>query len=93
MLKFTYKLTLPERVAVVCSRHPRYNSEKDGRSGVKGGSTCYDLYDLYSARLKLDAAVREFTRRVASWARIKERHRPKQTLTDEGAKVLTVLVN
>ena len=42
MLQFTYKLKLTERVKAKCSRHPRYNPEKDGRAGIRGGcSTCF----------------------------------------------------
>ena len=59
MLQFTYKLKLTERVKAKCSRHPRYNPEKDGRAGIRGGcSTCFSLYDLQQARLALDAAQR-----------------------------------
>ena len=55
MLQFTYKLKLTERVKAKCSRHPRYNPEKDGRAGIRGGcSTCFSLYDLHQARLALD---------------------------------------
>ena len=76
MLKFTYKLTIRERVQAKCQRHPRYNPEKDGRSGIKGGcSTCWTLYDLQNARLRLDAAVHEFTRRAGPWARAREPRR------------------
>ena len=65
MLKFTYKLTVMERVKAKCPRHPRYNPERDGRGGIIGACTaCYSLYDLLEARNKLDAAVREFVRRA-----------------------------
>ena len=57
MLQFTYKLKLSERVKAKCSHHPRYNPEKDGRAGIRGGcSTCFSLYDLHQARVALDAA-------------------------------------
>jgi hypothetical protein len=57
MLQFTYKLKLTERVKAKCSRHPRYNPDKDGRAGIRGGcSCCFSLYDLYQARITLDAA-------------------------------------
>ena len=70
MLQFTYKLKLTERVKAKCNRHPRYNPEKDGRAGIRGGcSTCFSLYDLHQARLALDAAQREFVRRAGPWAR------------------------
>ena len=69
MLQFTYKLKITERVKGKCSRHPRYNPEKDGRAGIRGGcSCCFSLYDLYQARIALDAAQREFIRRAAPWA-------------------------
>ena len=76
MLKFNYKLIVRERVQAKCQRHPRYNPEKDGRSGIKGGcSTCWNLYELQNARLRLDAAVHEFTRRAGPWARARETRR------------------
>jgi hypothetical protein len=65
MLQFNYKLKVSERVKAKCDRHPRYNPERDGRGGIKGGcSICYSLFDLYQARLSLDAAHREFLRRA-----------------------------
>ncbi len=81
MLQFTYKLKLTERVKAKCSRHPRYNPEKDGRAGIRGGcSTCFSLYDLHQARLALDAAQREFIRRAGPWARRRE-PRPRKAIT------------
>ncbi len=70
MYKLSYKLSVRERVSAKCERHPRYNPEKDGRAGIKGGcSACYSLYDLLQARMQLDSAVREFIRRAGPWAR------------------------
>jgi hypothetical protein len=78
MLQFTYKLKLTERVKAKCSRHPRYNPEKDGRAGIRGGcSTCFSLYDLHQSRLALDAAQREFVRRAGPWARRREPRQKK----------------
>lgn len=71
MFQFTYKLKVSERVRAKCDRHPRYNPEKDGRGGIKGGcSCCFALFDLYQARQTLDAAHREFLRRAAPWCRV-----------------------
>jgi hypothetical protein len=68
MLQFTYRLTVKERVKAKCQRHPKYNPEKQGRGGIIGGcSTCSDLFDLLQARIRLDAAVREFARRAGPW--------------------------
>jgi hypothetical protein len=68
MLQFSYKLKVSERVKAKCDRHPRYNPERDGRGGIKGGcSTCFRLYDLRHARLMLDAAAREFQRKATPW--------------------------
>ena len=65
MFQFNYKLKVSERVKAKCDRHPRYNPEREGRGGIKGGcSTCFSLFDLYQARLSLDAAHREFLRRA-----------------------------
>ena len=68
MYQFTYKLKVAERVKAKCERHPRYNPERDGRAGIKGGcSTCYSLLSLRQARQALDVAHREFVRRAAPW--------------------------
>ena len=65
MFQFHYKLKVAERVKAKCVRHPRYNPEREGRGGIKGGcSTCFSLFDLHQARLSLDAAHLEFLRRV-----------------------------
>jgi hypothetical protein len=86
MMKFTYKLTVRQRVMAKCERHPRYNPEKEGRAGIKGGcSACWSLYDLHDARLRLDAAVHEFTRRAGPWARARERRRRKTDSTSAPA--------
>jgi len=70
MLKFTHKVQVRERVVAKCERHPRYNPEKDGRAGIKGGcSACWSLYDVNEARNNLDEAVREFLRRAGPWTR------------------------
>ena len=70
MFQFSYKLKVSERVKAKCNRHPRYNPERDGRGGIKGGcSTCFSLFDLHQARLSLDAAHREFLRRAMPWTR------------------------
>ena len=72
MFQFNYKLKVSERVKAKCDRHPRYNPEREGRGGIKGGcSTCFSLFDLYQARLSLDAAHREFLRRAVPWTRIR----------------------
>jgi hypothetical protein len=72
MFQFTYKLKVAERVKATCERHPRYNPEREGRGGIKGGcSTCFSLYDLHQARLMLDSAHREFLRRALPWTRIR----------------------
>ena len=70
MFQFIYKLEVTERVKTKCERHPRYNPERDGRGGIKGGcSTCFSLYDLHQARLALDSAHREFLRKAIPWTR------------------------
>lgn len=46
MFQFSYKLRIAERVKATCERHPRYNPERDGREGIKGGcATCFSLCD------------------------------------------------
>jgi hypothetical protein len=71
MFQFTYKLKVAERVKGKCERHPRYNPERGGPGGIKGGcSTCFSLFDLHQARLSLDAAHREFLRRATPWSHV-----------------------
>ena len=76
MFQFTYKLKITERVKAKC--HPRYNPERDGRGGIRGGcSTCFSLFDLFHARQTLEAPQREFLRRAASWCCVRQpRPRP-----------------
>ena len=70
MMKLAYKLKVAERLTAKCSRHPRYNPEKDGRGGIKGGCIgCWALFDLHQSRLALEAAVQKFQRLAAPWAR------------------------
>jgi hypothetical protein len=78
MFQFSYKLKVAERIKAKCERHPRYNPERDGRNGIKGGcSTCYSLYDLHQARLMLDSAHREFLRKAIPWTRKSEPRKPR----------------
>ncbi len=93
MLKFTYKMKVTERITAKCSRHPRYNPEKDGRGAIKGHcSGCFALYDLYQSRLALEAALHKFQRMAAPWARPRQPRIHKLTppatdlATDDGAK-------
>jgi hypothetical protein len=80
MFQFTYKLNISERVKAKCNRHPRYNPERDGRGGIKGGcSTCFSLFDLHQAKLSLDAAHREFLRRAVPWTRVRQLHTKHQS--------------
>ena len=73
MFQFTYKLKVVERVKAKCARHPRYNPEREGGGGIKGGcSTCFSLLGLHQARLSLDAAHREFLRRALPWTRVRQ---------------------
>ena len=85
MFQFSYRLKVAEQVKATCVRHPRYNPERDGRGGIKGGcSTCFALYDLHQARLSLDAAHREFLRKAIPWTRAtKPRGRPETKTTDD----------
>ena len=70
MFQFSYKLKVTERVKAKCERHPRYNPEREGRGGIKGGcATCFSLYDLHQARVTLDSAHRDFLRKAAPWTR------------------------
>ena len=85
MFQFSYKLKVAERVKAKCERHPRYNPEREGRGGIKGGcSTCFSLFDLHQARLSLDAAHREFLRRALPWTRVRRsRTKPQLPKQDE----------
>jgi hypothetical protein len=85
MFQFNYKLKVAERVKAKCERHPRYNPEREGRGGIKGGcSSCFSLFDLHQARLSLDAAHREFLRRALPWTRVRRsRTKPQLPKQDE----------
>ena len=85
MLKFTYKQTIRERIKAKCGKHPRYNPERDGREGIRGGcSTCWQLYDLDQARIRLDTALHDFVRRAAPWtAPVKRRVTASRPTADE----------
>ena len=81
MIRFSYKLKLSERVTATCSRHPRYNPEKEGRGGIKGGcSGCYALFDLYQSRCALEAAASKFLRLAAPWSRPRQPRKRKPTV-------------
>jgi hypothetical protein len=83
MFQFNYKLTVAERVKGKCDRHPRYNPERDGRGGIKGGcSACFSLYNLQQARLALDAAHRDFLRKAIPWARRSKPSNNSTTVTN-----------
>ena len=83
MFQFTYKLKVAERVKGKSERHPRYNPERDGRGGIKGGcSACFSLYDLQQARLTLDVAYRDFLRKAVPWARRSKLRRGPQPGTN-----------
>jgi hypothetical protein len=80
MFQFNYRLKVAERVKAKCERHPRYNPEREGRGGIKGGcSTCFSLFDLHQARLSLDAAHREFLRRALPWTRVRQSRSKEQS--------------
>lgn len=56
---------------------------KTAGGGIKGGCKgCFDLLDLHEARLQLEAAVREFTRRAGPWARQRERRSRKKAVAN-----------
>ncbi len=72
MFQFTYRLKIAERVKAKCKRHPRYNPQRDGRDGIKGGcSTCFTLFDLHHALLTLEAAHRDFIRKATPWTQVR----------------------
>ena len=85
MFQFTYKLRITERIKAKCDRHPRYNPERDGRGGIRGGcSACFSLFDLHQARPSLDAAHREFLRRAIPWTRVRQpRSKPQPRVHEE----------
>jgi hypothetical protein len=44
MFQFTYKLKITGRIKAKCERHPRYNPERDGRGGIRGGVRPVSLF-------------------------------------------------
>ena len=88
MFPFHYKLKVSERVKAKCNRHPRYNPERDGRGGIKGGcSTCFSLFDLHQARLSLDAAHREFLRRASARMQVPRPRTKSQSVEQNGLQM------
>jgi hypothetical protein len=84
MFQFTYKLKITERIKAKCKRHTRYNQERDGRGGIRGGcSACFSLFDLHQARLSLDAAHREFLRRAIPWSKVRQPRREQKPLAQD----------
>lgn len=54
-------LKLKFRESVSCPRHPRYNPELDGESGIKGGCLfCYRLLELLRIAFKLRGGLKNF---------------------------------
>jgi hypothetical protein len=44
-----------------CPKHPRYNPDKDGEVGIKGGcATCTVLLDVFHSWKKMEAFTRSF---------------------------------
>jgi hypothetical protein len=85
MFQFHYKLKVSQRVKAKCKRHPRYNPEREGRGGIKGGcSTCFSLFDLHQARLSPDVAHREFLRRASRWTRVPRPRTKSQSVEQNG---------
>jgi hypothetical protein len=83
MFQFTYTLKITERIKAKCERHPRYNPEREGRGGIRGGcSGCFSLFDLHQARLSLDAAHREFLGRAIPWTRVRQPRRKLELLPE-----------
>ena len=73
MIVFRYKVKIDERIRAKCQRHPRYNPERDGSEGIRGScSTFHTLFDLYTARIELDRAIRDFLRRSGPWAEVRK---------------------
>jgi hypothetical protein len=80
MLKFTYKAKINSRVVAKCPKHPRYNPEKEGRNLKGGCSTCFTLFDLFQARVQLEAALHNFERHAAPWYPARKPRAPKATV-------------
>jgi hypothetical protein len=47
------------RLYARCAKHPRYNPEKDGQGGIKGGcADCSQLLKIYEAAFSVKFAER-----------------------------------
>jgi hypothetical protein len=68
MLKIVIREAIRERVQAKCSRHPRYDTERDGRAAIVDRcATCFSLLDLYQAKITLEQTIRDFRRRASPW--------------------------
>ena len=55
------KLIVKLKLKAICAKHPRYNPERRGQSGIIGAChVCDQMYSLYMAKLSLEAAARAF---------------------------------
>ena len=76
MFQFSYKLKIVKRVEAKCERHPRYNPERDGRGGIRGGCTTYfTLFNHHQARLTPTLHTRTSWRAIPWTRTIKPRRR------------------
>jgi hypothetical protein len=61
MLKFTFKDKVTVTVRASCPKHRRYNPEANGHGGIVGGcSTCQQLFEVWTAKNRVESAIRDF---------------------------------
>jgi hypothetical protein len=60
MLKFTFKDKVTATVRASCPKHRRYNPEANGHGGIVGGcSTCQQLFEVWTAKNRVEFAIRD----------------------------------
>ena len=74
MLRLNTKVTVKSRIVLRCDKHPRYNPEKDGPGGVRGGcARCLHLNQIYNVRQNLLNAARDYEQVSKPYETIKPR--------------------
>jgi hypothetical protein len=74
MLRLNTKLTIKSRIAIKCDKHPRYNPEKEGRDGVRGGcARCFYLHAVYNTRQSMVNAVKDYQQMTQECELVKPR--------------------
>jgi len=91
MLKFRFKLKINDAIEAKCTRHPRFNPEKEGHNFKGGCATCQKLWNVYRAKLELERAVRLFQRESGPWIKYRQPRATKPAAAPDAIETPIVL--